>query len=217
MPVRYRCTRCQLLLSITRRKIGEEVPCPSCGALTRIPEHDVEEFPAPNQQREEEVHPQISHLQDSRVAIDEVDAEVLPFRRVRSDFEEMDLTPMVDVTFLLLIFFMVTASFSLQKSIEFPAPHDDQKGAAQTIQLLEDFEDESVIVEIDNRDVVYVDDERLNDPLQLAEQLALKMRSEGKVELLLTAAAAARHETVVQVIDAANEAGMQRIRMAAGR
>ncbi|WP_236621200.1 ExbD/TolR family protein [Rhodopirellula sallentina] len=30
------------------------------------------------------------------------------------------MTPMVDVTFLLLIFFMVTASFSMQKSIAFP-------------------------------------------------------------------------------------------------
>lgn len=33
---------------------------------------------------------------------------------------ELDMTPMVDVTFLLLIFFMVTASFSLQRSIQMP-------------------------------------------------------------------------------------------------
>ena len=32
--------------------------------------------------------------------------------------DELDMTPMVDVTFLLLIFFMVTASFTLQKSLE---------------------------------------------------------------------------------------------------
>ena len=34
----------------------------------------------------------------------------------RSD--DLDMTPMVDVTFLLLIFFMVTASFGLQRAIE---------------------------------------------------------------------------------------------------
>ncbi len=34
--------------------------------------------------------------------------------------DELDMTPMVDVTFLLLIFFMVTASFTLQKSIKQP-------------------------------------------------------------------------------------------------
>ena len=38
----------------------------------------------------------------------------------------MDMTPMVDVTFLLLIFFMVTAAFSLQKSIEMPRQQSDQ-------------------------------------------------------------------------------------------
>ena len=32
----------------------------------------------------------------------------------------MDMTPMIDVTFLLLIFFMVTASFSVQKTIQAP-------------------------------------------------------------------------------------------------
>ena len=32
--------------------------------------------------------------------------------------DELDMTPMVDVTFLLLIFFMVTASFTIQKSLQ---------------------------------------------------------------------------------------------------
>ena len=40
--------------------------------------------------------------------------------------EEMDMTPMVDVTFLLLIFFMITASFTLVRSVEQPKPNTDQ-------------------------------------------------------------------------------------------
>ena len=39
--------------------------------------------------------------------------------RVRRD-TPVDMTPMVDVTFLLLIFFMVTASFALQHAIAMP-------------------------------------------------------------------------------------------------
>ena len=39
---------------------------------------------------------------------------------------EMDMTPMVDVTFLLLIFFMVTAAFAMQKSFHVPTPKSDQ-------------------------------------------------------------------------------------------
>lgn len=57
--------------------------------------------------------------------------EELPRRKPRED-DELDMTPMVDVTFLLLIFFMVTASFSLQKSIQMPRQQtDDPSTSAQ--------------------------------------------------------------------------------------
>ena len=39
--------------------------------------------------------------------------------------DKLDMTPMVDVTFLLLIFFMMTASFAIQKSFQQPPPHVD--------------------------------------------------------------------------------------------
>jgi biopolymer transport protein ExbD len=129
--------------------------------------------------------------------------------------DEMDLTPMVDVVFQLLIFFMVTASFSLQKSLEMPVPDPDKQGAAQSLQPLEDMQDTSVIVEIDDRDNVLVDDEPLGDIGRLPDALRDRMRREQKSELVLTASANATHRTVVAVIDAANEVGMQRIRMAA--
>lgn len=45
--------------------------------------------------------------------------------RRKREHGELDMTPMVDVTFLLLIFFMVTASFSLQKSIRVPQQNSD--------------------------------------------------------------------------------------------
>ena len=54
----------------------------------------------------------------------EEDDDELPRRKKREE-EELDMTPMVDVTFLLLIFFMVTASFSLQKSIAMPRQTSD--------------------------------------------------------------------------------------------
>ncbi len=131
-------------------------------------------------------------------------------RRASTDFEEMDLTPMVDVTFLLLIFFMITASFSLQKTLPFPPPSPDEKGSQQTLQTLEDFEEDSVIVEIDENNVIYVEDTPVTDPAALVDAL----RDAKKSELVLTAHPDALHETVVKVIDAANEVGMQKIRLA---
>ena len=73
---------------------------------------------------------------------DEEDDEVLP-RKARPE-EEMDMTPMVDVTFLLLIFFMVTAAFSLQKSIEMPRQQTD----APSTSVVEEESEELDMVEV---------------------------------------------------------------------
>ena len=57
------------------------------------------------------------------------DEEEFTLRTADTEFEDMDLTPMVDVTFLLLIFFMITASFTLQNTITVPPP-DPNDGAS---------------------------------------------------------------------------------------
>ena len=147
---------------------------------------------------------------------DDDDEDGFGFRSVESEFEEMDLTPMVDVTFLLLIFFMITASFSLQKSIEVPPPNPDDDGVSQSLQTLDDFREESIIVEIDSNNGIYVDDTKLSNPAEIVQAILDRRDADGKPksELVLSAHNAARHETVVAVVDAANEVGMQKIRMA---
>lgn len=124
------------------------------------------------------------------------------------DDEEMDLTPMVDVTFLLLVFFMITASFSIQKTLEVPPPNPDESGASQS-QKIEDMEEKSVLVHIDSRNVISVDDEPLNDPTRLADI----MRSKRMSEVLITAHENSTHDMLTKVIDASNEVGMQKIRV----
>ena len=53
-------------------------------------------------------------------------------RRVRPVEEDdgLDMTPMIDCTFLLLIFFMITASFHLQKGLEFPRDQSESKSTS---------------------------------------------------------------------------------------
>ncbi len=135
-------------------------------------------------------------------------------RGAESELDEMDLTPMVDVTFLLLIFFMITASFSMQKSLEVPPPDPDQQGAQQTMQTLEEYEEESIIVQIDDQNVISVDYEPLADPRDIVGALEDRRLEADKYEIVIEADARALHETVVIVIDAANAVGMQKIRVA---
>ena len=144
---------------------------------------------------------------------DDGDGAPLTIRRHNHLDDEMDLTPMVDVTFQLLIFFMVSASFSLQKSIEVPTPDPDQKGASQQVQTIDDLHGTSIIVKIDASNTIWIDDEPLGDVNRLADTLRDKMRREQKTELLVTADNQSLHRTIIAVIDAANEVGMQKIRM----
>src|SRR5262245_43503949 len=63
--------------------------------------------------------------------------------------DELDMTPMVDVVLLLLLFFMVTASYMMQKVIEIPKPNPEKvRASAKTrSELMKEY----VMVEIDQR------------------------------------------------------------------
>jgi len=135
---------------------------------------------------------------------------------------ELDMTPMVDVTFLLLIFFMVTAAFSLQKSLPVPPP-DKQEHAAETRTLEEIEEDDDyIVVRIAEDDSIFVDG--IEAPSQ--QELLVKLRearqglpgsgSTGPSNLLVLAHGDCRHETVVMAIDTGNAAGMEHVRLATG-
>lgn len=145
--------------------------------------------------------------------LDDDDDGTLTLRRHRTLDEEMDLTPMVDVTFQLLIFFMVSASFSVQKSIEIPTPDPEQKGAAQQVQTMDDIQGTSILVKIDASNSIWIDEDLVADPSRLVDTLRDKMRRDQKTEILISAHAQALHRAVISVIDAANEIGVQKIRM----
>ena len=125
----------------------------------------------------------------------------------------MDMTPMVDVTFLLLIFFMITAAFNLQKSMPTTPPEPDEDGAAQTVST-QDIVESSVIVEIDANDNIKVDDDPVASLGMLVDVLTSKMTAESppRNEMLIRADYRATHGIVVAVADAGMEANMQHIR-----
>jgi biopolymer transport protein ExbD len=127
---------------------------------------------------------------------------------------------MVDVTFLLLIFFMVTAAFNLQKSLEVPPP-DKQESATQarTIEEIE-MDDDYVIIRIERDNTVWVNDSEAPSP----QEVLVKLRearegspgsdSAGPTSLLVLADGEAKHETVVMALDAGNAVGMENVRLA---
>ena len=207
MQLTFPCPHCAAPLGIPARRAGADVRCPGCGGeLVVPPESRPIEWPDPSAGGG--VRP--------AAPLAAVDADDTPFRiqTKRREDEGMDLTPMVDVTFLLLIFFMITASFSVQKTLETPAPDPDTEGASQQLVDLEELEQDSVIVRIEPGDKFFVDGEPLADPDALPDRLRAVMNTDGKAELVIRAGGDVRHENVVRAYDAAGEVNMQRIRLA---
>lgn len=150
---------------------------------------------------------------------DEEDADAfVNFAEDRTEFEsEMDMTPMVDVTFLLLIFFMVTASFSLQKSIEQPVQKEDEPSTNVTQQEFEDNPD-YVVVQIDEFDTFRVITADFDEEAPSEQELLMKLRRArdgrgGRVptKLLVAAHGEASHGRVVMALDAGTEVGMEQV------
>lgn len=133
---------------------------------------------------------------------------------------ELDMTPMVDCTFQLLIFFMLTASFSLQKSLQIPKPTTDSPGTVvkDEPEEITDF----VTVRIDAQSTYFVsgggigeDEEEAPSAVELLVKLrkARQPGADGKVpnRLVVTAHGDALHERVVTAIDAGNDIGMEEV------
>ena len=74
--------------------------------------------------------------------------------------EELDLAPMVDVAFQLVLFFMVAAQTVLYKTLEIPKPSTEQAPAAVAqgrSRTLDELKDDYILVEIDASGAMKID------------------------------------------------------------
>ena len=123
-------------------------------------------------------------------------------RKIGTDEAEVDMTPMLDIVFIMLIFFIVTATFLDESGIDLtqpPPPPDD----------LPDVEPRPAIsVYVDGRDVCSVDGTRAECnrvPLRVERLLADKPGA----NIILKVHEAASHGNLVFMKDSFDEAGLQ--------
>ncbi len=197
------CQQCGTKIAVADTLRDREIICPKCGETIRFMGHSQSD----------------DSLIDSSGAT-EPGETTLSFERVDVPEDAMDMTPMVDVVFQLLIFFMMTAAFSLQKSLELP-PSSPQDPTAQSMTL-EDLDNESdfVIVRIDHENNITVDgqdapsEHELLSKLREAKGGIARTGQAPRTGMLVLADPECRHETVVMVLDAGNAVGMERVRLA---
>lgn len=130
------------------------------------------------------------------------------FRRQRRDELAINLTPLIDVVFLLLIFFMVSTSFTSETQLAVSLPEAEGTPATNNTSRLE------LMIGSDGSF-------RLNgvelEPRHSALRQALRDTAGDRRDMLLTIAADgdAAHRHVVMALDVANALGFQRLTIAA--
>jgi biopolymer transport protein ExbD len=130
------------------------------------------------------------------------------FRRRSKQDNGINLTPLIDVVFLLLIFFMVTTTFTKETRLLITLPEANGEPAEETAQTLE------LLVNAEGN--YAVNGQNLINREIKTIMAALQDASGGNVEmpLIITADAQASHQAVVIAMDAAGQLGFSRLNIA---
>lgn len=126
----------------------------------------------------------------------------MSWRKHRREQISIDMAPLIDVVFLLLIFFMVTTTFREESQIEINLPQASNEPMDQVGQPLE--------IMIDREGHYYVDKiPVINTQIDTLKR-ALRKSMEGRTDppVIVSADAMSPHQSVVTAMDAARQVGL---------
>ena len=135
----------------------------------------------------------------------------MKFKRRVHDELQINITPLIDVVFLLLIFFMVTTTFNRETRLLVNLPEANAQLAESTPAQIE------VVV---GRDGTYAINGRalVNNRLDtLMRGLEIESNGDRSLPILLIADAEATHQSVVTAMDAIGQSGFTRLSIATQR
>lgn len=135
----------------------------------------------------------------------------MKFKRRVHDELQINITPLIDVVFLLLIFFMVTTTFNRETRLLVNLPEANAELAESTPAQIE------VVV---GRDGTYAINGRtlVNNRLDtLMRGLEIESNGDRSLPILLIADAEATHQSVVTAMDAIGQSGFTRLSIATQR
>jgi biopolymer transport protein ExbD len=121
--------------------------------------------------------------------------------------DDINITPMLDVVFIMLIFFIVTASFIKEAGIDVNRPD------APTAERQEDA---NILVAISANDEIWID-RRLIDPRAVRANIERLHAENPKGSVVIQADRKSTNEMLVVVMDAARQAGVYNVSIAANR
>jgi biopolymer transport protein ExbD len=121
---------------------------------------------------------------------------------------EINLTPMLDVVFIMLIFFIVTASFIKEAGLDVNRPDAPMTESTP--------EDSNILVMINSNDEIWIE-RRLIDPRALRANIERMHAENPDGSVVIQANNASTNKMLVTVMDAARQAGVYNISIADSR
>ncbi len=123
----------------------------------------------------------------------------------RNDELDLNLTPLIDVVFLLLIFFMVSTTFEKTARLKVDLPQASAEAEQQPA--------EKIILGIDVEGRYYINDRQLvNTQLKTLKIALSKVAGDNRdMPVVLRADAKTPHQAVVTAMDAASQVGLTRL------
>ncbi|MGD2055183.1 MAG: biopolymer transporter ExbD [Gammaproteobacteria bacterium] len=127
------------------------------------------------------------------------------------DEPEINLTPLIDVVFLLLIFFMVSTTFEHQARIQIDLPEATVDASKP--------EDESLEIIIDAQGRYFIGEQQLvNTRLKTLKGAIRKALGKREaIPVIIRADANTPHQAVIRVLDATSQLGLIHISLATSK
>jgi biopolymer transport protein ExbD len=124
---------------------------------------------------------------------------------------DLNMTPLIDVVFLLLIFFMVSTTFQKETELKIRLPQASEQSPTE--------ETHSIEVVINARGGYFVNGRELNDNKMKTIRNAINKLARGRKDtpLVIRADAMAPHQSVITAMDAAGQLGMVKFSLAAAQ
>tara|TARA_B100001769_G_C21592735_1_gene334269 strand:- start:64 stop:522 length:459 start_codon:yes stop_codon:yes gene_type:complete len=146
-------------------------------------------------------------------------------KKILSDEDTVDLTPMIDVTFLLLIYFMVTTMLKQPEAeLSIQLPGKPQSSDVNPMEMVK--------VRIGDEGEVYLNGSEIEDGLDyempdlvanLKQQKGMrdqlissnqKTKAEAELKVQIESSGIAEHQASISVLNACSEAGVQKVTFA---
>ena len=118
---------------------------------------------------------------------------------VKDEESEINLTPMLDVVFIMLIFFIVTANFIKEPGLEINRPDSD---------TAETQENAAILIAVGPTGEVWI------DVRQVKANVVKMLAANPKGSVVIQADEKAVADTIIKVMDGAREAGVSAISLA---